>query len=513
MSIIELNIGTQSNPGRYGQDGAARIINGYVEEAGAEAKHPVPIYASAGLADFATLTDGGAVRGMIDINQYLYTVAGRSIYRVTTSGTVLRIGGLGVDGHVTMARNRRSPTPQIAVVCEGIGKIITGTIVTDLSDSDLPPPNSVFDLGGFFIFTIKDGRFFISAIDDTAIDALDFATAEANPDGLVIGKALGQNAVLFGTRSIEFWTLTGAADFPFSRAHVINVGCYAAGSVAEIPIITQQTVTDSLAFAATDRAGSYAGICLLENFSARKISTHSVDRDVEAEPDPNSITSCAWSDGGHAFYCISGSTFSWCWDSATGQWHERQSYGLKRWKVRSVRPFAGGLIAGDHTTNKLYRMHHDMTDEAGDPLIMTIQTPPVHAFPEALEFLSLYVDVIPGVGIAFGTTQDLTPYTCDSEEWTCDSDLITCDADHILAPAAHNVEPEMMVSWSDDGRNFTSPRLVRIGRMGETMKRIHAHRLGQTRRGNAGRTFRFSVSASVVKAVLGAAIDVNRIAA
>src|SRR5690606_28759579 len=93
MAIIPLNIGTQSNPGRYGQDGAARIINGYVEEAGAEAKHPVPIYASAGLADFAPLTDGGAIRGMIDVNQYLYTVSGRSIYRVTTSGTVLRIGG------------------------------------------------------------------------------------------------------------------------------------------------------------------------------------------------------------------------------------------------------------------------------------------------------------------------------------------------------------------------------------------------------------------------------------
>jgi hypothetical protein len=482
MSIIPLNIGTQSNPGRYGQDGAARIINGYVEEAGAEAKHPVPIYASAGLAEFATLTDGGAVRAMIDLEAHIFVVAGRAIYRVDAAGAGggEPIGGMPSDGHVTMARNRKSPNPQIAVVCDGIVKIITGTAVTDIDDTDLPPPNSVFSLGGYFVFTHPNGRFSWSAIDDTAVDALDFATAEANPDGLVIGKALGQHAVLFGQRSTEFWMLTGS-DAVFERSHVIQVGCYAAGSVSEVPIITPQAVTDSIAFAATDRQGAYAGICLVENLSARKISSHAVDRSVRDEPDPNSITSCAWSDGGHAFYCISGSTFSWCWDSATGQWHERESYGLQRWKVRSVQQFANGLIAGDHTANKLYRMSNTVYAETSDPLILTIQTPPVHAFPELLEFLALYIDVIPGVGLVSGD--------------------------------AHNVEPEMMVSWSDDGTNFTAPRLVTVGRLGQTVKKVATHRLGQLRPGSAGRTFRFSVSAAVVKGIMGAGIDVNKIAA
>src|SRR5690606_21275314 len=113
MTIIPLEIGTQSNPGRYGQDGNARLINCYPEEIGKEGKHPVPVYASAGLGDFATLLHGAGVRAMLDVDGYMYTVAGRSIYRVSQVGAVLRIGGLGVDGHVTMARNRRAPTAQI----------------------------------------------------------------------------------------------------------------------------------------------------------------------------------------------------------------------------------------------------------------------------------------------------------------------------------------------------------------------------------------------------------------
>lgn len=482
MTVVPLEIGTQSNYGRYGQDGVARLINCYAEQIGKEGKHPMPVYGCYGLAPFATLTDGGAVRAMIDVDLYLYTVAGRAIYRVDGNGDggSAPIGGLASDGHVTMARNRKTPNAQIAVVCDGVVKIITGTTVVDLDDSDLPPPNSVCSLAGYFVFTTPAGQVYWSSIDDTGVDALDFATAEANPDGLVIGKPLGQTLVLFGTRSTEFWALTGGADV-FARQHVINVGCYAAGSVAEVPIITGQTVTDSIAFAATDRQGAYAGICVIENLAARKISHHAVDRAVQDEPDPSSITSCTWSADGHAFYSISGSSFSWCWDSATGQWHERESYGLERWKVRSTQHFAGGIVAGDYTSNKLYRMRKDVFTEGDDHLLFTVQTPPVHAFPEALEFLALHIDVIPGVGLASGASQD--------------------------------VEPEMMVSWSDDGITFTAPRRLAIGRMGETIKRVKTTRLGQSKRAGGGRTFRFSVSAAVARGIMAAAIDVNKIAA
>lgn len=509
-TTIPLEIGTQSNPGRYGQDGAARLINCCVEELGKEGKAPYPVYAASGLDLFATLPDGGAVRAMIETDTHLYVVSGKAIFRVDASGFVEQIGGMPSDGHVTMSRNRAG---QITVTCDGVSKVITGASVVDLEDSDLPPANSNFNLGGYTVWTIPDGRVFWSAIDNSnEIDALDFKSAEANPDGLRIGKALGQHAVLFGTKSTEFHILSGADDV-FSRSHVINVGCYAAGSVSEVPIITAQAVTDSIAFAAADRQGAYAGVCIVQNLSSHKISTHAVDRAVRDEPDPRSITSCTWSDGGHAFYCISGDTFSWCWDSATGQWHELMSYGFNRWRVRTVHQFAGGLIAGDHYTNKLYRMGKDYLSEAGDPLIMTVQTPPVVDFPHAIEFLSAYFDIVPqGPGILEESEETLI----EMLSWD-DDDPLAWDDETLMAwdaveSSSANADPEGMISWSDDGIHWTPPRFVKLGRMGETMKRVMTHRLGQTKRG-AGRSFRFSVSADVAKGLMGAAVTINRIAA
>jgi hypothetical protein len=220
-------------------------------------------------------------------------------------------------------------------------------------------------------------------------------------------------------------------------------------------------------------------VTLIENLSARKISTHSVDRAIRDVTDVASITSAAWSDGGHAFYSISGNSFSWCWDSATGQWHERESYGLNRWKIRSVANFGGRLIAGDYTANKLYVMSNDYFDEAGQPLIMTVQTPPVHAFPDSLEFSSLYLDIIPGVGLISGPE--------------------------------HNVWPEAMVNWSDDGTHFAGGRRVQLGRAGQTIRSAATHRLGTTRKG-AGRTFRVSASAAVARGLMAMAATAERVA-
>lgn len=481
MTTIPLEIGTQSNTGRYGQDGAARLINCYAEELGKEGKHPVPVYGSAGLASFATLTDGGVVRDMIELDGYLYTTAGRAIFRVDGEGDggSSPIGGLPSDGTVTSAYNRAK---EITVVCDGIAKVITGETVTDITNPNLEPSTSVCSLGGYKIHTCARGKFQWSGIDDAhSFDALDFATAESQPDEIVIGKVLGRQFLPFGTKTIEFWNLTGEGNSAFTWQHTIDVGCWAAGSVSEIPVLTPTVATNSIAFAATNRDGGYASICLVENGAARVISHQSVDRAVEAEPLRSSITSCAWSEGGNSFYCISGSTFSWQWNSRTGQWNERQSYGLDRWKVRSVRSFGNGLVAGDYTSNKLYRMGRSYYDEAGDPLIMTIQTPPVHSFPEAIEFLALYIDVIPGVGLVSGNTEDM--------------------------------DPEMMVSWSDDGIHFTNPRFIKIGQAGQTTRRAKTTRLGQSKRGGGGRTFRFSISAAVAKGVMGASIDINRLAA
>lgn len=70
-----------------------------------------------------------------------------------------------------------------------------------------------------FIFVRRDsGRFYWSALDDArTIDALNFATAESEPDDLYDIRKMGDVFVMLGAHSTESWVLTGDPDLPWSR--------------------------------------------------------------------------------------------------------------------------------------------------------------------------------------------------------------------------------------------------------------------------------------------------------
>ena len=77
--------------------------------------------------------------------------------------------------------------------------------------------------------------------------------------------------------------------------------------------------------------------------------------------------------------------------------------------------------------------------------------------------------------------------------------------------STENTDPELMVSWSDDGgHTWSAERRVALGGIGYNQRRAVLRRLGQT--GPQGRTFRISCSAAVAKALLGASIDATTLA-
>ena len=480
MPLTPVSLGVRSNPGRHGADSAARLINCEAEDAGEEGKIRWPIYASHGFDTFASLAGSGAIRGMLALSSSaMYAVAGRVVYKVTSAAVVTPLGGFETDGAVFMARNRASPA-QIGLVSGGVFYRIQSDTLTQISDVDLPTPTSITAIDGYFVFTIEDGRFFITAIDDTTIDALDFSSAAANPDGLMVGATRGRELVLFGPQSIEFWVNTGAADFPFEISQSVNIGCYAAGSVREVTIIGGgNNATDSIAFAATDAEGAYAGVMILNGYSGTKVSTPAVDRDIQAETDPTVITSGTWSWGGNTYYAIIGTDFTWVYNFATGFWHERESYGLSRWRVAQITTFGTQIIYGDYATGTLYQLDSDTYTEAGRPLVATIQPPAVHAWPKPMVFHAIYIDVIPGVGINS-----------------------TNDAD---------ANPQIMVAASNDnGKNFGAERMASIGAIGKFKTRVKLTRFGQS--GEDGKVFRISCSAAVVKGITGFAVDAVAVA-
>ncbi len=390
------------------------------------------------------------------------------------AGTAQNLGGVPTDGPVYMARNRRSPAPEIGIVSDGLYFVIdtlTDTL-TQNTDLDLPPASSIAVLDGYFILPGYGSKWFISGADDaTQIDGLDFASAEASPDDIVRAIDFNRDLWLMGERTIEVWRSGATGDFPFARSAVIELGCLAPGSVAKLE--------EALVWVADDGTvrlsdGGYGG---------RRISTHAVERSITDEPDKAGMTSTSWVEDGHFFYVLNGTNFSWQFDLVAPQgaeWAERESYGLNRWRIATVVEFNGALIAGDYTNGKLYTMSDAYDDEAGTDLVCTTQTPPVHAWPDGLIFDALHLDVIPGAGLNSTATEDQ--------------------------------DPAMLISWSNDGgQSWSAERSVKVGKQGQTQTRVKTTRLGMTRR-NA-RTFRFRMSAKVSRGIMGASAEVERIAA
>ena len=445
MSLVPLSLNLRSNPARFGHAGAARLINCYAEETGNEAKNKYMIVGCDGLDDFVTLTDGGGIRAMLALTDAdLYTVSGRLLFRADQSGGQSTLGGIPSDGLVTMARNRAG-TPQIAVVCDGLYFKVAGGVLSQMADPDLPPPTSVAFSSGFFVFQLADGRMFASELDDTNVLPTDFATANSNPDGGMRVFTRGEDLISFGTRSVEFWRDEGGEAFPFGKTTSREVGLLAAGAVA--------TVNETVAFVAHDGT-----VRMLQGYDAQRISHHAVERAIADDPSPSAITACSWQSRGHTFLSLSGTAWTWEYNATTGMWHERKSYASDRWRVSQAVQFGNRRVLGDYATGKLYTLNADavastalteqqlMVDwsddgganfssqrmitigavgerqrrvrtnrlgvamsrtyrlslavaaDAGDHAIMTVQMPPVTAYPNRMVHSALYVDVVPGLG-------------------------------------------------------------------------------------------------------------------
>jgi hypothetical protein len=463
---LPLPYGLNSSPGRTGHDAGGRMINAYPEKMDDQAKTVWQIVAMEGAASFATLSGGGVYRGGILVGNYRYIVSGTTVWKVDSGGGATNIGTFPGSEPVFMSQNRAG---QVAIVSGGLRYTIIADVVATIADGDLPASSSVTTVDGYGIFTASSltGRFFITSIDDyTAIDALDFATAESNPDTLLVAYGRGSDVLFFGTKSVEFWRNTGNASFPFERipgTALQNMGLMCKHTVADI--------ADIVFFVASDGT-----VRMLSGYTPIRISNHDQERAIGDVSDKDSIRATVYSFRGHQFYILSCATWSWAYDATNGFWHERQSYGETRWRIEGATDLEGQIVVGDFENGVLYEMSATTYTEASTHLVWIVRTPPVHGYPNRLSVNRLFLDTIPGVGLNSGDD--------------------------------HEDDPQVMVRTSKDGgKTFSNYRTADVGQIGEFNKRVKMDRFGMTH--EDGMIFEISMSAAVIRGLTGGAVDAD----
>ncbi len=187
------------------------------------------------LVHFGTTGDNSN-RGAIVMGGIPYVVNGTTLYSFDSAGAYTILGFIAGTGSVSMASNGI----KLAIVVPGGSAYqfdSSTSIVTEVTDPDYIISDTVVFKDGFYVYTASAGDvFFNSALNDPlTFDALDFGTAEINPDRIIAAHVNHNELFILGEETIEVFQNIGGAGFPFQRIPGANIqkGCYAKFSIVE----------------------------------------------------------------------------------------------------------------------------------------------------------------------------------------------------------------------------------------------------------------------------------------
>ena len=454
-------------PGVKTQESGGRHVNAHYERLQVGASAKFVLKRAPGLVEFADTEEAG-FRGCILVGANLFVAYEDELVYVTSGGTVTSIGTLGGTGPVYFASNNAA-TPDVVVVTEeGIFDVTTSSI-TEITDPDLPQPNSICFQDSFLFPSIADGRVFASGQNDTTFAGTDYTAAEAKTDSLLRVVSWDSTLYMCGDLSIEAWSNTAeATGFPFSRTTVIYRGLIGPRAIAG----WEDGFQMGLVWVADD-----CSVRRLSGYTPQRISPPEIERLIEAVADKSTLEASVYSIGGHPCWVLSSPDWTWVFDLATEAWHERRSYNMTRWRCSGGVYAFGKWLTFDRTSGKIYEITESAFDEAGEPLVWEVESAQMGGFPRPVSVPRADFKFVAGTGEAEGV---------DPIE----------------------VDPSVSISWTDDaGVHWSHPLIRKIGRQQVTRGRITVLQTGTS--GPQGRRWRLTVADPVYVSLLGGDMAVS----
>lgn len=429
-----------------------RLVNCHLEKV-PQGKSQIPIMGTPGIATVATV-GSGPLRGACEFERNLFVVSGEELYRVWENGATAKIGDVPGTDRVSIDTGE-----YIVIATHERVYYSNGSDVKRVTNANFKGASQVAWIAGYYIYLKpKTGVFYLSEVTDPdAIDALDFATAEAQPDNTIAVLTDSTNVIFFGERSTEVWGLRGGS-FPLIRFPngVFDIGCGAANSPAK---------KDNIAFWLADDKT----VRMLDG-SIKKISTEGVDDAIAGYSRTDDAYGMTRTVAGRATYVLTFPAAGKTWEYSlnTGLWNELESFDVGHWRGSWCVEAYGNTYVLDTESAKVGRLDKSVFTEFGSQVVTRMVTPPIADGNRWLFHKGLYLDFETG-----GESVD---------------------------------DAEVMVRWSDDGFNW-QPELRRsLGKTGEYTERVAiSQNLGRSK----NRVYEIAISDPVKRYFLGAEGEIS----
>lgn len=447
---------------------AQRVVNYFAEASPKDAKIEIPVIGTPGQKAFADVGTG-PIRGLHNFAGTLVAVSGADIFTIDSSGTGTNRGTVGGSSDVTMADNGTQLVIQAETGATDSYVMTAAFALTAINptDTDFLGASSIAFQDGYIIGTTPSAdTFFISSLNDaTAWDATDIATAESDPDNLVVCFSDHGELWLFGKETTEVWYNSGDADFPFARIStaIITRGCKAKHSVA---------ADDNTIFWLGDDLVVYRAA----GYKPQRVSTHAIESAIAGFASPSTAKAFFHTQEGHKFYTLNFDEATFVYDVSSGLWHEREGYDtannkfLPRWRAQHGLNIYDKNLVGDFRNGKINELDIDTLTDLGDPIRRIVTSPPLHSNTKRVFANRLQVEIESGVGLTSG----------------------------------QGVAPQAMLEWSDDGgHTWSNEHWASMGAKGKYRNRLIWRRMGWFWQ----RVYRMTVSDPVRAAVIAANLD------
>jgi len=491
-----------------------RMVNLFPEIVPEGGKEPAFLQRAPGLTTLATVGTG-PIRGLWTYGDYGYAVSGDTLYKIDSSWNAVAKGTVGGSGPVSMADNGT----QLFVAANPQGYIYNALtdVFQQITDPDFPGAGTVGYIDGYFTFNEPGTQkiWVTSLLDGLAVDPLEFASAEGNPDNVTAVFVDHREVWVFGTNSTEVWYDAGLLDFPLARIQGAfnELGCAAPYSVAKMDNQIYWLGKDARGQGIVYKAAGYIG---------QRVSTHAIEWQMQEYANISDATGYTYQQDGHSFYVLNfpSADTTWVYDVATGAWHERASFAsgdFNRHRADNQMFFNSTTVVGDYQNGKLYEFDLNVYADDGAPQKWLRSW---RALPTGANNLtrtiqhSMQLDCETGVGLNAYPAYDAEDLATESGDilvaqfvqgylTTQAGDQLVTEANdnnellvtqvqpaedyngYVLEteayPEALGYNPQAMLRWSDDGgHTWSNEHWKSMGRIGRFGHRTIWRRLGAT---------------------------------